>query len=457
MSNGQRERTATFGEIFAVGEFRALFVGDIVSSVGDMLARVAITFLVWQQTENVLLTVATFAISYAPYLIGAPILSALAERYPYRRTMITCDLLRTGLIGLVAIPGMPLWVMLVLLFLVAGVAPAEKSARSALIPQIVEGERYALAASAVAIARQSAQLTGYFAGGVLAGVNPNLALGIDSASFAFSALLLTLFVRTRPPGARKTDRSNLVKEAGQGITFVFTHPVLRPIALMVFCIVGCAIVPEAAAPAWSAHLGGDSFMQGAIMAAAPVGSAVGTLIMGRLVSQTTRQKMIRPLAMIAPLLLIPSLFDPPMWLVLLMAAGVNMVGGVLLALNTLFVQTLPGNFRARAFGVMQSGLMIAQGVAVVGMGAIAGTVPSIADAIGVWGIAGVILVSILVLMWPSASTIDEAKAAAKPPVAPPVVEDKPVESTSVENAPVESPTTSADHARGHTGAAKAEA
>ncbi|GLZ75846.1 MFS transporter [Actinorhabdospora filicis] len=448
MSDGQRERTATFGEVFAVGEFRALFVGDIVSSVGDMLARVAVTFLVWQQTGNVLLTVATFAISYAPYLIGAPVLAALAERYPYRRTMITCDLLRMGLIGLVAIPGTPLWAMLVLLFLVSAVTPAEKAARSALLPQVLEGERYAVALSAVSIARQSAQLAGYFAGGVLAGVNAHLALGIDAATFAFSALLLTLFVRTRAPGALRSDRSNLFKEAGQGITFVFGHPVLRSIALLVFCMVGCAIVPEAAAPAWAAHLHGGSLAQGAIMASAPVGSAIGVLVMGRFMSATTRQKLIRPLAIIAPMLLIPALFDPPVWLVLPMAAGVNMIGGVLLALNTLFVQALPGNFRARAFGVMQSGLMIAQGTAVIGMGLVAQAVPSIAEAVGLWGIAGVILVSILVLTWPSASTIEEAKSAAKPPVVEPPAEAP---------APPAAPAAGPEPVRGRSGAAKAEA
>lgn len=448
MSDGQRERTATFGEVFAVGEFRALFVGDIISSVGDMLARVAVTFLVWQQTGNVLLTVAAFAISYAPYLIGAPVLSALAERYPYRRTMITCDLLRMGLIGLVAIPGTPLWAMLLLLFLVSAVTPAATSARSALLPQILEGERYAVALSALSIARQSSQLTGYLAGGVLAGVNAHLALGIDAATFAFSAVLLTLFVRTRPPGARAGDRSNLFKEAVLGVAFVFGHPVLRSIALLVFCMVGCAVVPEAAAPAWAAQLHGGAVAQGAIMASAPVGSAIGVLVMGRFVSASTRQKLIRPLALIAPLMLVPALFGPPVWLVLPMVAGVNMIGGVLLALNTLFVQALPGNFRARAFGVMQSGLMIAQGAAVVGMGLIAEWVPSIADAVGVWGIAGVILVSILVLTWPSASTIEEAKTAAKPPVVEPPV---------AAPAPPAAPAADPEPAHGRSGAAKAEA
>lgn len=445
MSEGQRERTATFGEIFAIREYRALFLSDTVSIIGDMLARVAVTFLVWQQTSDTLLTAATFAVSYAPYLLGAPILSALVERYPYRRTILIADILRMALVALIAIPGTPLPVMLVLLFLVAMVTPAERSARSALLPQILDGDKYVLAISLQGMTRQIAQLSGYFVGGVLAAVNASLALLIDSGTFALSALLIAVFVASRPPEGAGNERRNLFRETGEGIRLVFTHRVLRSIALLVFLLVAFAIIPEAAAPAWADQLHGGSYVQGAIMAAAPVGSAIGSLVMGRFIKPSTRLRIIRPMALVTPLILIPALFEPALPVVLAMTLLVNLAGGILMALNGLFVQTLPGNFRARAFGVMQTGLMLTQGAAVLGVGAVANTSLSMTDSVGLWGIAGVILVGLLVLTWPSARTIEEATAAAKPPAA-----KEPAEPSQKEAEPKPSPL-------GRPDAAKADA
>ena len=51
-----------------------------------------------------LLSAAAFAVSYLPWMLGGPLLAALAERYPYRRVMIICDLVRMVLIALVADP-----------------------------------------------------------------------------------------------------------------------------------------------------------------------------------------------------------------------------------------------------------------------------------------------------------------------------------------------------------------
>jgi hypothetical protein len=47
---GAPERAATFREVFAVREFRPLFGTFLLSTIGDELARVALTVLVYQRT-----------------------------------------------------------------------------------------------------------------------------------------------------------------------------------------------------------------------------------------------------------------------------------------------------------------------------------------------------------------------------------------------------------------------
>src|SRR5690242_17690467 len=62
------ERTATFGEVLASREYKAVFSASALSWFGDYAARAAVTALVFQQTHSPAASAATFAISYLPWL-----------------------------------------------------------------------------------------------------------------------------------------------------------------------------------------------------------------------------------------------------------------------------------------------------------------------------------------------------------------------------------------------------
>ena len=65
--------------------------------LGEKLARVALTVLVYQRTQSPLLSAVTFAISYLPWLLGGALLSTLADRFPRHRVLITSDVVRAVL------------------------------------------------------------------------------------------------------------------------------------------------------------------------------------------------------------------------------------------------------------------------------------------------------------------------------------------------------------------------
>src|SRR5215471_13511395 len=109
---------ATFGEVFAIGEFRALWLAQVLSVIGDQLARVALMLLVFNQTGSSLLAAVTFAASVVPLFIGGITLAGLADRWPRRRVMIVCDLSSALLVILMTLPGMSVAVLVGLLFLV---------------------------------------------------------------------------------------------------------------------------------------------------------------------------------------------------------------------------------------------------------------------------------------------------------------------------------------------------
>lgn len=373
-----------------------------------MLARVAVTFLVWDATASPALAAAAFAITYAPYLGPAQVLAALADRFPYRTTMLVADVVRMILIGIVAVPGMPLPVMLILVFGAAMVEPAYQSSRSALLPKLLSGEVLTLALATYMTLNQAAQLAGYFLGGVMAAVNPHLALGINSACFGISALLLLAFVNHRPAEITEVPRKNLLRETGEGFVVVFSDKILRMIALVVFTTVAFTIVTEGAAASWADHLGGGAFLQGLIMASAPVAMIVASVVFTRFIRPSLRHKMIRPMLLLAPLVLVPALADPPAAVVFLIAVTGNLCAAVLVPLNAMFVKALRDGIRARAFSVMQTGVSLMQGIAVLSIGLLAETSLSVPQSVGLWGVAGAILVGALLVFWPSSTEFDAA-------------------------------------------------
>ncbi|MCA2216751.1 MFS transporter [Jidongwangia harbinensis] len=405
------ERPASFRDVFAVSEYRAVYLAMMVSWVGDYLARAAITVLVYQRTDSVLLSAAAFAVSYLPWVVGGPLLSALAERYPYRRVMIACDLFRMALVLLLVIPGMPVPAILVVMFVITLANAPAQAARSALLPVLLDRRQLAVAMATNATTVQAAQVIGYVAGATLAAaVHPQLAISIDALTFAASAALITTGVRNRPPAVNESQRSHLLKETGAGFRLVFGNRVLRSIALLVFALGAFAIVPEGLAAAWAAEGSSDSVSrgidQGMIMAAGPIGFVIGGLVVGRLVAADARQRLIRPFAILAPLALVPALAAPKAEVVALLTliSGVAQ-GGLMPTLNTHFVLALPHGFRARAFGVMQQGIQLSQGGAVLLTGVLAehSKVPPV---VGLWSVGGVVLMVVLAIRWPSARLMD---------------------------------------------------
>jgi hypothetical protein len=383
-----------------------------LSWMGDMLAKAALTYLVFTETSSVAWSAVTFAVGFFPWVAGGPLLAAYAERHPFRRTMIGCDLVRMAFMSLVAVPGLPVVVMLGLLFATSLFTPPFESARSALVAQILQGERYVSALAIQGAVYQAAQLTGYLLGGVIAAASPRLAIVVDAATFAASALLICR-VRARAPAMTKSHRSNLLREAGECFRVVFGQPVLRAIAFVVFSVVTFTILPEGLAAAWTAQLGGGVLAQSLLMAAVPLGGAAGGLVIARMVPVPLRLKIIRLMAVVAPAVLVPALAFPPYPMVLAMAAASAFFGtATVIACNGVFVQALPDAFRARAFGIMQGGLFIVQGAAVAAAG-LAGQGVPVPSVVGGWSLLGVALMAAIALTWPAPGTIAQTVMRAK--------------------------------------------
>ncbi|MDY7089504.1 MAG: MFS transporter [Actinomycetota bacterium] len=423
------ERLVTFRDLFANREYRALYLSLVTNWVGDYLARAAITVLVYQQSQSVLLSAAAFAVSFLPWIIGGTLLAALAERYPYRRVLIVADIYRMALIALLLIPHVPTPVMLLIVFLASLGTPPTQAARSALQPLVVGRDKLAMAVATNTTSVQAAQVSGYVAGAALAtALSPQVALIIDVITFAVSAGLVAAYVQRRPAAHARARRSHLLRESAEGFRLVFGVPTLRAIAIMVFVLTMFAIVPEGLAAAWAAESSGDpatqGLNQGLIMAAGPLGYVVGGVLINRLAGPSRRDLLVRPLAVFSAFALVPAIAAPPAPVVAVLVALSGFAqGGVMPTLNGKFVLILPHGYRARAYGVMQTGLQFSQFGAVMVTGLLADHfwLPLV---VGLWSVGGVIVLGVLARRWPRPAVFAAAAEAAAaevttPPAQPP--------------------------------------
>ncbi|MFC7646957.1 MFS transporter [Streptosporangium lutulentum] len=187
----------------AIREFRALWIGQGLSLLGDQLSRVALSVLVFEGTHSALATASVYALTYLPPIIGGPLLAGLADRYPRRRIMIICDVLRAVMVALMAIPGTQFLTLCVLVFCVVLLSAPFSAARAALLPELLEGDRYVAGSALQNMTNQGAQMLGFALGGALImGMGPYRALALDAATFMASALILVSGVRRRPAPLR---------------------------------------------------------------------------------------------------------------------------------------------------------------------------------------------------------------------------------------------------------------
>jgi MFS family permease len=384
--SGGSVRQATFREVFAVREFRPLFGSFLLSTIGDELARVALTVLVYQRTESPLLAAVTFAIGHLPWLLGGPLLSTLADRFPRHRVLIATDAARAVLVALLAIPGTPLPILLGLLFLIALCAPPFESARSALMADVLEGDQYAVATSLGNISLQLAQVVGFVAAGALVAVfNPSTALLVDAATFAISAVWLWARLKRRPAPLSEAGEGprSLWQDAVDGLQFIGRTPRLLAIVAVLWLGTMFAFASEGVAAPLADELGQATTAVGLLLAANPLGATIGGLVIARLIPPDRRDGLVPPLVVLTllPVLVagLVALLAGPGAVPFAVVIGLMFLSGLasawVIPLNVSFVQAVPSAYRGRAFGVAVSGLYGVQGIGALAAGLAAEGMP----------------------------------------------------------------------------------
>jgi MFS family permease len=406
---------ATFRDVFAVREFRALWFAEILSVTGDRLALVALTLLVFARTHSPLYTGLAYAAGYLPWVIGGLFLADIADRRPRRSVMVTCDAIRTVLVAAMAVPGVPLLALVALLFATTMFAPPFESARAAITPDILQGEKYVLGASVFQTTVLAGQVVGAAAGGLaVAFIGVRASLIADAATFAVSGLLIRLGTRARPAAAKpEAGRQSPLARMRDGFRLVFGDRALRTLLLLGLLVVFYT-VPEGIAVLYARELGGGPITTGVVLASTCLATTIATPLFTRFVRARQRLNLMGPLAVLTCATLVLTALRPGLAVSLVIFSLSATFGIYQIAANTAFVVRVPNERRSQAFGIANMGVVVGQGVTFVVAGA-AAEVISPAAVIAIAGGIGTVIAVVLTLRWRHVSPPGGRHAAVRRP------------------------------------------
>jgi MFS family permease len=393
------EKAATFRDVFRDAEFRAVWAADLLSVAGDQVTRVALSVLVYQRTHSAALTALTYALTFLPALAG-PLLAGLADRYSRRNVMIVTNTARALLVAVMAIPDIPLPPLYALLIVVQLMAAPHDAARGAMLADILDGDRLVVGNSARNVTNQLAQMVGFASGGgVAALVNPYVALAIDAATFALAALFVAVGVRPRKAATAPASAGgpSLWESTRDGLRLIASDGRLRVLATLAWMI-GLSVVPEGLAVPYAQQIGTSEATVGLLLAADPLGMAVGAFVLARFVRPDRRVRLMGPLAAAAGVPLLICLARPGLVVSMVLFAACGACAAYLVVVGAVYARIVPDEVRGQAMGLYLSGVLASQGVAIALTGILATRIGP-AQTIAVAGLACLLIGGLAALAW----------------------------------------------------------
>ena len=178
------------GGVWRNSAFRRIWVGQVVSEVGDWAARLAMSILVFSATGSAAQSALVFSVSLLPALGPGQWLTVRTGRLPRRTVFLVTESTRAALLVLLALfPGTAL--AMVVAFATGLVRVPFMSQRSAMIPEIVGLDHVVSATKVHQVTQNLTILVGYAVGGVLVGLfTVSGALLFAAVTFAISGVLL---------------------------------------------------------------------------------------------------------------------------------------------------------------------------------------------------------------------------------------------------------------------------
>jgi MFS transporter, DHA3 family, macrolide efflux protein len=215
-----------FGEVFKNRNFFLLWIGQIISQLGDRLDQMALIALVYAKNPGSTLGIAKIlSFTIIPVFLIGPIAGVYVDRWDRRRIMYISDFLRAALVLCIAVSLLNKnlgWVYLII-FVIFSIGRFFVPAKMAIIPDLVEKKHLLMANSLVNTTGMIAAVLGFGASGIVVEkLGAQAGFYLDSLSFLISGTCIFLI-------AKQAMSLASLKKVSQEVVEVITKSVLQDI------------------------------------------------------------------------------------------------------------------------------------------------------------------------------------------------------------------------------------
>ncbi|MBD0370459.1 MAG: MFS transporter [Pyrinomonadaceae bacterium] len=343
-------------------DFRNIWLGQVVSQMGDWFDTIALYTIVLNLTGSGRAVGLVLVARFLPSVVMGPVSGVVADRFSRRSIMIMSDIVRAAVVlGFLLVRSADqLWLVYVLTVIQLIFSTFFEPARTAAIPSIVS-PRDLVAANAISSVTWSSMLTlGAAIGGLITGwVGTDAAFIMDSLTYLLSAALI---MRVRFPRREPQEKKRLTLMSATGLTQtiegmsyvkkrprVFAYLMVKPAwglgggILALLAVFGEKVFPVGRSAATGI---------GVLYAARGIGTAIGPFV-ARRISGETRTRMQAAIGIsfiISGIFYITFAGATNFIFAIIMLAIAHTGGSILWVYSTVLLQqSVEDNFRGRVF------------------------------------------------------------------------------------------------------------
>jgi MFS family permease len=368
--------------------FRLLFFATLGSSLGTLLATVALVIDVKDRTNSGPWVGALMFVEFLPAVAVGLFFGPFLDRLPRRGLMIASDVIRCGVFCLLPFAGSA--GQIVFLAAIAGFTTGFfRPAVYAGLPNLVAEGQLARANSLIQTGENvSWTLAPILGGALVAATSPDTAYWVNAASFLVSALLVFRIPAAKLQGALAVSRG-FVRDLAEGFGRVLRTHSLRTV-LVVWTIALAAIAASNTAQVFLAKdtFSAGDFGYGLIFGCIGLGLAIGSLAAGTWIERRSVGGVYAASILLLAAGIGTAGAMPNVWAALPCFVLSGIGNGVAVVCNSLLVQRgASDEVRGRVFTVIMSVNYAAYGIAVL----VAGPLTNSYGPRWVYGVVGLVL------------------------------------------------------------------
>lgn len=375
-----------FRQILRDPDFLLLWIGQIISQIGDRLGQMALIAFVYAKAPGSSLEIAKIlSFTIIPVFVIGPVAGVYVDRWDRRKTLYICDFLRAIMVLFVILflfKVQNLGAAYLMIFILFCIGRFFVPAKLAIIPDLVEKKDLLMANSLVNITGMIAAILGFGISGLLVEwLKAQGGLYLDALSFFVSAALI-FFISKRACAAQWCLRSvsnvskeivevikkSVVQEIKEGSLYLFKKRDIRfsiGIIFILWSVLGAVYTVLIAFVQNTLHSVTKDL--GLLIMFLGIGLFFGSLFYGRFGQRVSAYKIIFVSLIVSGIMLIVFAFTIQRYPYFLVAAGLSFLFGtvvspIMIAANTIIHNVSDNGMMGKVFSsleiVMHLGFLI---------------------------------------------------------------------------------------------------